>query len=324
MSNSSRPVRWRWSIGIVVVAALGLAAGCTPSGSASSPPASTTTTTIPGGIGSKPCGRSTSPPERYDHVVVMLMENRTWTGGRSPAIGLGFDAKTMPYLHGLATQCSYYTDWSETDGTQNSLNQYIGLTSGVGNSSTVNDCTPSATCRSTDDNIFRQVRTAGGTARNFVDGADAPCSVGSNKAKHIPALYFQGGDDAAHCSEIVRPLSELDHDHLPTFAFISPDQCNDGHDCGDDQVDAFARTTLGPILAGRTYQEGRTLVAVVYDEDRPVPNLLIAPTAHAGSISTVTGTHAGLLKTIQELLGLPVLSQGQLPVATSLRSSAHL
>lgn len=306
-----------------------LVAACIPdSGSGGAPTttsaAPTSTTTGAGGIGAEPCGRSTAPAQRYDHVVVMLEENRTWTGGRTPAVGMGFDAKKMPYLHGLATQCSYYTDWSETDGTQNSLNQYIGLTSGVANGSTVNDCTPSTTCRSTDDNVFRQVRTAGGTARNFVDGADAPCSVGSNAAKHIPALYFQGGDDASHCAEIVRPLSELDPDHLPTFAFISPDQCHDGHNCGDDQVDTFARATLGPILAGRSYQAGHTLVVVVYDEDRPVPNLLIAPTAHAGPISTVAGSHAGLLKTIEQVLGLPVLDQGQIPNATSLRSSAHL
>ena len=117
--------------------------------------------------------------------------------------------------------CSYYTDWTETDGTQNSLNQYIGLTSGIANGSTVNDCTPSATCRSTDDNIFRQVREAGGTARSYVDGATAPCSVGTNKAKHIPALYYQGGDDAAHCTDEVRPLTELDPDHLPMLRGIT-------------------------------------------------------------------------------------------------------
>ena len=164
----------------------------------------------------------------------------------------------------------------------------------------------------------------GGEARSYVDGATAPCSVGTNRAKHIPALYYQGGDDAAHCTDEVRPLTELDPDQLPTFAFIVPDQCHDGHDCDDSQVDAFAGQTLGPILAGADYVAGKTLVVVVYDEDQPVPNLLIAPTAQAGPITTVAGSHAALLKTIEILLGLPVLAQGQLPAATDLRSSAHL
>ncbi|MEO6629773.1 MAG: alkaline phosphatase family protein [Aquihabitans sp.] len=279
-----------------------------------------TTRTVPAGV----CGSGATPPVRYQHVVLMLEENRTWEGGRTPAIGLGFSPTTMPYLHGLAQKCSYYTDWAETSGDQNSLNQYIGLTSGIANDSTVNDCTPSATCRSTDDNIFRQIRETGGTPRTYVDGADGPCSVGTNQAKHIPALYYQGGDDASHCTAEVRPFSELDPDHLPTFAFIVPDQCHDGHDCDDTKVDAFAAQTLQPILAGDDYAAGKTLVVVVYDEDRPVPNLLIAPTAHAGAITTMAGSHADLLKTMQTVLGLPVLHQGQLPGAIGLRESAHL
>ena len=270
------------------------------------------------------CGSTATPPKRYEHVVLLLEENRTWTGGRSPSVGLGFSPAKMPYLHALAERCSYYQDWAETSGTQDSLNQYVGLTSGVANDSTVDDCTPSATCRSTDDNIFRQIRMTGGTARTYVDGADTPCSVGTNRAKHIPAIYYQGGEDPAHCTTEVRPLAELDPQHLPTLAFIVPDQCHDGHDCDDTQVDAFAARTLAPILAGPDYAAGKTLVVVIYDEDRPVPNLLIAPTAHVGAITTAAGSHADLLKTMQTILGLPVLQQGQLAGATSLRSSAHL
>ncbi|MFN8018721.1 MAG: alkaline phosphatase family protein [Acidimicrobiales bacterium] len=271
-----------------------------------------------------PCGRTTTPPTTYEHVVLLMEENRTWTGGRTAAVGMGFDATAMPFLHGLGTKCTYYTDWEETNTGQNSLNQYIGLTSGVANTATVNDCTPSTTCRSTDDNIFRQVRTAGGTPRTFVDGASAPCSVGTNAAKHIPALYYVGGNDQAACTTEVRPLADLDPNALPTFAMIVPDQCHDGHDCSDATVDAWAKQVLTPILDGTTYKAGKTLVVVVYDEDRPVPNLLIAPTAKAGAVSTLVGSHADLLKTVEEVLGLPVMDQGQLPTATSLRATAHL
>jgi phospholipase C len=271
-----------------------------------------------------PCGRTAAPPTKYDHVVLIMEENRTWSGGRTPAVGLGFSATKMPFLHGLATKCSYYKDWAETNSGQNSLNQYIGITSGVANDSTINDCNPSATCRSTDDNIFRQVRVAGGTPRNYVDGATTACSAGTNAAKHIPALYYQGGDDASHCSTEVRPLSALNPDSLPTYALISPDLCHDGHDCPDSTVDTWAKTLITRILNGASYKAGKTLVVVGYDEDRPVPNLLIAPNAKAGMISSPVGSHASLLKTMELMLGLPVMAQGQLPTAISLRSSAHI
>jgi hypothetical protein len=230
----------------------------------------------------------------------------------------------MPFLHGLATKCSYYQDWAETNAAQNSLNQYIGLTSGVANTSTINDCNPSPTCQSTDDNIFRQVRKAGQSARNYVDGATESCSADGNAAKHVPALYYQGGDDASHCATEVRPLSVLDADNLPTFALITPDLCHDGHDCSDKVVDTWARGLVSEILDGASYKAGKTLVVLTYDEDQPVPNLIIAPTAHKGMITSMVGSHADLLKTFEQVLGLPVMDQGQLPTAVSLRSSAHI
>ena len=271
-----------------------------------------------------PCGRTTAPPTKYSHVVIIMNENRTWTGGRTPAVGMGFSATNMPFLHGLATKCTYYSDWAETNATQNSLNQYIGLTSGVANTSTVNDCNPSATCESTDNNIFRQIRVAGLTPRSYVDGATQPCSAAGNAAKHIPALYYKGGDDASHCTAEVRPLSELDVAKLPTLSFITPTLCNDGHDCPDSTVDNWDKVMLTSILNGATYAAGSTIVVVMYDEDQPVPNLIIAPTAHAGEITSVAGSHADLLKTIELALGLPVMNQGQLPTAASLRTSAHI
>lgn len=304
-------------------------AGCGSSGSDSSSPSATTTTKVkapqdPAEPFAVPCGSTAKAPKQYDHVVVLVNENRTWTGGRTGAVGMGFDATKMPYLHSLTGACSFYADWAETNGEQNSLNQYIGMTSGVLNPATVNDCTPSDTCQSTDDNIFRQVRSSGGTARTFVDGATEPCSADGNAAKHVPALYYQGGDDASFCKQEVLPISELDPDKLPTYAFIVPDLCNDGHDCGDDVVDAWTKKTLKPILTGSDYAKGKTLVVVVYDEDQPVPNVVIAPTAHKGRIESVTGSHASLLKTIELALGLKVLDQGQLPQATDLRPSAGL
>ena len=306
--------------------ALLLAVGLVACGSGGSDGSSTTTTVAPKKPAklAVPCGEDGDGPETYDHVVVMVEENRTWTGGRTGAVGMGFSADQMPYLHGLASTCSYYADWVETNVDDNSLNQYIGMTSGVANTSTVNDCKPSDTCTSTDDNIFRQVRESGGTARTYVDGATEPCSEGDNAAKHIPALYYQGGDDPEHCTEEVLPISELDPADLPTYAFIVPDLCNDGHDCGDDVVDDWAEQTLKPIIDGPVYAKGKTLIVVVYDEDQPVPNLFIAPTANEGRIASVQGSHASLLKTVELALGLPVLDQGQLPDATDLRESAGL
>jgi hypothetical protein len=272
------------------------------------------------------CNLGTTPPAHYQHVVVFSFENRTWSN-----VGLGFS--TMPYLHSLATQCSYFSDWTETNPQQNSLTQYIGETSGVSNPNTVNDCTPSTTCRSNDDNIFRQVRQAGGTAINYVEGATTTCSASGNAAKHIPALYYYGtytdgtGTHSDHdfCNTEVRPYSQLDPNNLPTYAFVTPTLCNDGHDCNDATVDAWASTNIQRVLDSAAYQAGTVAVFVWYDEDHPVPNLAIAPTSHAGNLTQIgIASHAALLKTIEDALGVPFMNQGQLPAATDLRTMLNL
>jgi hypothetical protein len=238
----------------------------------------------------------------------------------------------MPYLRGLASQCSYFSDWTETNTQLDSLPQYIGATSGVDNPNTVNGCDPSATCRSTADNIFRQVRRAGGTARNYVEGATTGCSDAwdrGNATRHIPALYYYGTytdatgahNDHDFCNTEVRPYSEFNVDNLPTFAFITPDLCNDGHDCADGVVDSWASTHVQRVLDSAAYKSGTVAVFIWYDEDYPVPNATIAPTSRKGNITQPgIGSHAAMLKTIEDMLGLPIMTQGQLAGAANLRS----
>lgn len=306
----------RWSAAAVVVT-VGVGAAlvaCTP------PP------TYPSNAAK--CGSVAAPPSTYEHIVVIMEENRTWDG----VGGVGFADPNMPFLHDLGTNCTVFADWTETNTAQNSLTQYIGLTSGVNNPATVNDCQPSATCRSTDDNIFRQVRQAGGTARNYVEGAATGCSVGTNAAKHIPALYFYGSysdgtgahNDHDFCNDEVRPLTELDPDNLPTFAMITPGECSDGHDCVNATVDSWAAAQLQPILDGADYQAGTTAVMVLYDEDHPVPNLLIAPTANRGISLALGAGHAAMLRTWDEMLGLPIIGTPEVTGAVSLRGPAHI
>src|SRR5438128_6199911 len=234
-----------------------------------------------------PCASTALPPNGYQHVVVFAFENRTWSG----VGGVGFQDPAMPYAHSITTPCSYFSDWTETNTSQNSLTQYIGETSGVNNTSTVNDCSPNfpTSCFSTDNNIFRQVRLTGKVARNYVEGATTGCSASGNAAKHIPGLYYYGTytdsagvkhNDHDFCSTEVRPYSEFDVNNLPTYAFIAPNLCNDGHDCGNSTVDKWASTNIQKVLNSPSYLAGNTAVFVWYDEDHPTPNAQIAPTAH--------------------------------------------
>ena len=213
----------------------------------------------------------------------------------------------MPYLASLARQCTRFADWTESDTGQASATQYVSQFQGDSNHTVRNDCAPSPTCQSTADNLFRQARTAGLTAVNYVEGATTACSSSGNATKHVPAMYFKGADDAAHCAEQVQPYKNFDINHLPNFAFVTPTMCNDGHDCSNTVVDAWVATNVGAVLNSATYAQGRTLVEIWYDEAHPVPNLYIAPTAYTGSVATPV-TYRSTLRLWQDSLGLGCLS----------------
>ena len=267
------------------------------------PAGSTSTTAKAGAARTRMCGNPGPAPERYDSIVVFSFENRTWDA----VGGVGF-GPAMPFLHSLGRLCGYFADWTETDTAQNSLTQYIGQVTGEFQPGTVNDCSPSPRCSTTADNIFRQARRAGLKAVNYVEGATSPCSARGNAAKHVPYLYLWGADDRAHCNDQVRPYSEFDPNALPAFAFITPTLCNDGHDCANDVVDAWARTHVQPVLDSAAYRAGKVAVFIWYDEDHPVPNMWITPTARAGPISLAGAGYAGTLRAWQSMLGLPCLA----------------
>ncbi len=239
----------------------------------------------------------------YSSIVVFTFENRSWND-----VGLGF-GPALPYLHGLGQKCAWFRDWTETNRSQNSLTQYVGQVTGASQQGTVNDCSPSPQCSTTADNLFRQVRRSGREAVNYVEGATHTCSASGNAAKHVPALYLWGADDRAHCDEQVRPLRAFDPNALPAFAWVTPDLCNDGHDCPNETVDAWAAAHIQPVLDSAAYRSGRVAVFVWYDEDHPVPNLWITPTAGAGSHDLAGAGAAATLRAWQSMLGLPCLAE---------------
>jgi hypothetical protein len=275
----------------------------------------TETTTASEASNATPCGAPQAPPARYRSVVVFAFENRSWDD-----VGAGF-GPGMPYLHGLGRQCSWFARWTETDQHDKSLAQYVGQVTGARQPGTVADCKPSATCSTDADSLFRQLRTDRRVAVNFVEGATQPCSAEGNAAKHIPALYLWGADDRAHCAEQVRPLTDLDPNRLPAFAFVTPTLCNDGHDCSDQVVDEWARAHVQPVLDSAAYRRGEVAVFVWYDESSPVPNLWITPTAAPGARTDVAGSAAATLRAWQSMLGVPCLADAC--AAPALRPSAH-
>jgi phospholipase C len=120
---------------------------------------------------------------------------------------------------------------------------------------------------------------------------------------------------------------DLAHDTLPRFGFLTPNLCNDEHDCPIATGDAWLATWVPKILAAPAYQGGSTALFVTYDEDdttggNRIYTVVVAPGVAAGTSSDAAFDHYSLLATFEDLLGLDRL--GNASTATSMRAAFHL
>ena len=289
----------------------------------------------------KPCGSTdfTTPPATYEHVIWIWMENKQY----SQVIGNTTDA---PYINKLEDRCASGSNYSDADPGGPSLPNYLTASDGLDHnvSPFTADCgapatVPSAsTCQVSGDNVWRQTLTAGKTWKIYAEGMPANCDTSFQfhryAVRHNPAPYFTGGTDRDSCNAFDVPYApnfanDLDGATLPDLAMIVPNTCHDMHDStgcattnsiknGDD----WLKANLPPILNSGTYGAGKTAVFVVWDEDTPIPNVIVAPSVVPGTVYTGALDHYGLLRTTEEMLGLPCLNGAC--TATSFRTPFNL
>jgi phospholipase C len=255
-------------------------------------------------------------------VVWIFMENHH--------AGDVLGSPAAPFETAVARSCGTAADYRHV--ARPSLPNYLGATSGA--TWGVRDDAAPSRHRILGDNLFRQLRTTGRSARTYAEGMPRPCSLtsqGRYAVKHNPAAYFQGADDRAACVRDDLPLGttttgplarDIAADALPAFAVLVPDLCNDTHDCSVATGDRWLQTWLPLLTASPAYRKGTTAIFVVWDEPTPMPFLALAPSITAGAVVRPAVDHYALLRTTEEMLRLPML--GVATRAPSMRSALHL
>jgi phospholipase C len=252
------------------------------------------------------------------------MENRTYTS----VLGSGSAA---PHLSSYAGKCGLATQSYAV--THPSLPNYLAASSGsTGGVST--DCSP-AQCPQKRASLFAQLQNAGKQWRGYVESMPHACDLsiaGRYAPKHNPAAYFTGVRSRCRTWDV--PMggaggafaTALSHRSLPAFSFVTPDMCHDGHDCSTSTADSWLGTWLGRITASASYHAADTAVFVTWDEgvgsNQHIATVVVAPTVPRGTRASAHFTHYSLLRTTEDLLGLPRL--GGAASARSMRAAFHL
>ena len=265
-----------------------------------------------------PCGTTTQPPA-YTHVVWIVMENKQY----DQIIG----SPNAPYLNSLADQCGLATNFSAE--AHPSLPNYIAMTSGS-TQGIADDAGPASHPLNV-DSIFSQLGTGW---RSLEESMSSNCAAADSNlyaVRHNPAAYYT---NLANCATLDVPLADTP-DLSARFTFITPNTCDDMHAC-PTQSDIATETRTGDtwlanfmpkVFATPEWQQGQTAVFITWDEDdysdsQHIATLVIAPSTPAGFRSAVAYDHYSLLRTTEELLGLPLL--GNAGSAVSMRGAFAL
>lgn len=251
------------------------------------------------------------PGSAASHIVVIAMENKE----ASDIIGNG-DA---PYINGLAQRYGLAT--ASYAITHPSLPNYLALTSGSTDGIT-SDCT---SCHVAAPNLTDQLAAARIEWRAYLEDLPHACYLGAGSGgyakKHNPFAYYDDvAQDPARCDNLV-PLSQLSADlradRLPTFAWISPNLCDDMHDCDVATGDRFLARLVPPLLHELgphgflvlTWDEGSTNAGCCgVAAGGRIATVVAGPDVRPGARSAAPVDHYGVLATVQEALGLPRLA----------------
>jgi phospholipase C len=267
---------------------------------------------------SSPCGQTRIAPV-YQHVIWVFMENHSY----DTIIG----SPDAPYANTLANECGLATNYHNI--THPSLPNYIAATSGLPMTTVRNkfasDCTVSKTCRTAAPSIFGQVSSW----KAYEESMPSNCSVtnsGNYAVRHNPPPYFR---TLSGCSTNDVPYTSLSTDlannTLPAFSFITPNLVDDTHNAGVATGDAWLSTNLQAIFDSPAYAAGTTAVVLTWDEGEGgtsndcarnttdigchIAAIVASPSTKAGTKSAKLFNHYSLLRTTEDLLGVPPLAK---------------
>ena len=245
----------------------------------------------------------------FQHIVTIVFENKEF--------GTVIGNPQMPYFNELAKSNTLLSQFYAV--THPSLPNYLAMVSGDTFGLTF-DC---YSCSYDAPSIPDLIEASGRTWKTYQEDMPSACfdgtEYGNYAIKHNPFVYFKPIRlNAERCSRSVVPLTQLPEDlatgQLPNYVFITPNQCNDAHDCDLDVADNWLRNIMLPLQTALDLEGKPYLIVLTWDEGQGnhsccglpqeaggrIATILISPQAKTGFEDTTPYTLYSLLKTEAE------------------------
>ena len=250
-------------------------------------------------------------PGILKHVFIILEENKTY--------GTVVGNSSAPYINSLLSQGAVATNYHAV--THPSLPNYLALTSGSTNGVTTDCNPPAAGCELNVKNIADEIEQSGRTWKEYAETMPSTCYMfnsGLYDTKHNPFVYYDSIiNNASRCNSHVVPFSNMLTDlksvsTTPNYAFITPNDCNDGEQCSLTTADSWLKTYVPIILSSKAFKTQKSLLVIVWDEGYLSSNhvlaLFLGNSAKPGFQTSLPYNHYSLLHTIEQQWSLAPLT----------------
>lgn len=247
----------------------------------------------------------------FGHIAIVLEENTDYLS----VVG----TTAMPYLNTLISQYGLATQYYAT--THPSIGNYMDLT--TGQILTNDDAQTPATFPVSADNVVRELLAAGKTWKAY--GEDLPSvgytgpDVGNFAIRHYPLAYMTDVLNSQAQLQNLVPFTQFATDlaagNLPNYSWITPNLCDDAHNCPLSTADTWLQANIDPLIKNPAFQKDGLLI-IVFDESASdntngggrVVCVLISPASSKLAFqSTTLYQHPSVLRLTLEGLGVQTL-----------------
>lgn len=235
----------------------------------------------------------------FDHIVMVMFENHAYSqvSGSSSA----------PYFNSLASQGAKFTQ--SYGVTHPSQPNYAAIFSGSTQGLTSDSCPHTYS----GNNLGNQLITAGKTFKGYSESMPSDgytgCSSGQYQRKHNAWVNFSNVPAASNLRYTAFP-SSANYASLPTVSYVTPNMCNDMHDCSVGTGDTWLKSHLDSYAQwAKTHN---SLLIVTFDEDNGgssnhIYTAFVGAHTQVGSFSNQIN-HYNILSTIESAYGLSHLN----------------
>jgi acid phosphatase len=166
---------------------------------------------------------------------------------------------SMPQLAAWASHFGQATNYTAI--THPSLPNYLAI--GGGSTFGVTDDHPPSSHPLSGASVFGQTLAAGKTAKTYAESMPSNCYVTDS----IERAGCTANDVPMGTTSTGNLVTDINAGQLPVTGQMTPNVCNDAHDCSLTTADNWLNGWVPKLMAGPDYTSGKLTIIITFDED---------------------------------------------------------